>query len=98
MLKRLSNAVSVGIFLINIANLCNNLNFSGNIYINSYLIRSCCYMSTTLGLLNSLLENYFDVLNSIEMAMIFDRNGFLITKKNLPSLRNLFDDAGPSKG
>jgi small GTP-binding protein len=48
-------------------------------------------MSTMLERLNLLLDNYFVAVDTIEMCMIFDRNGLLITKKSTGRLMGLFE-------
>jgi Ras-related protein Rab-6A len=42
--------------------------------------------------LNELLANYFNAVFIIESAMVFDRNGLLITKKTKKKLGNLFGE------
>ncbi len=41
--------------------------------------------------LNKLLDNYFKTVVSLESALIFDRDGLLITKKSKGRLKGLFD-------
>ena len=53
-------------------------------------------MSSTVDQLNLLLDNYFVAVDSIELAMVFDRNGLMITKKSTGRLSGLFEEKADS--